>query len=89
MQLNGIRVDFGLLACKSYIFMFHVFEQPQLPISPLSKELRLEGPVELLDGHLGPCPEVHRRAGDGHGDEGEMEGERKSCTRSSGSQIVI
>ena len=58
--------------------MFHVFEQPQLPIGPLSKELRLEGPVELLNGHLGPCPEVHRRAGDRHGDEVEvLEGERK------------
>jgi hypothetical protein len=45
--------------------------------------------VELLDGHLGACPEVHRRAGDGHGDEGEMEGERASGTRFSGYQIVI
>lgn len=32
--------------------MLHVLEQPQLPVGPLSKDLRLEGPVELLNGHF-------------------------------------
>lgn len=32
--------------------MLHVFEQSELPVGPLSKDLRLEGPVELLNGHF-------------------------------------
>lgn len=32
--------------------MLHVLEQPQLPVGPLSEDLRLEGPVELLNGHF-------------------------------------
>lgn len=32
--------------------MLHVFEQPELPVRPLGKDLRLEGPVELLYGHF-------------------------------------
>lgn len=32
--------------------MLHVLEQPQLAVGPLSKDLRLEGPVELLNGHF-------------------------------------
>lgn len=34
------------------IFMLHVLEQSELPVGPLSKDLRLEGPVELLNGHF-------------------------------------
>lgn len=30
--------------------MLHVFQQPELAVGPLRKDLRLEGPVELLDG---------------------------------------
>lgn len=37
---------------STYILMLHVFEQPELPVSPLSKYLRLERPVELLNGHF-------------------------------------
>lgn len=36
-----------------HVLMFHVFEEPQLPVSPLGEDLRLERSVELLDGHLG------------------------------------
>lgn len=32
--------------------MLHVFEEPELPVGPLGKELALEGPVQLLDGYL-------------------------------------
>lgn len=32
--------------------MLHVFEQPQLSVSPLSEDLRLKRTVELLDGHF-------------------------------------
>lgn len=39
-------------APSPHILMLHVFEQPELPVSPLSEDLRLEGPVELLDGHF-------------------------------------
>jgi len=42
--------------------MFHVLEQPQLPVGPLGEELRLERSVQLLDRHFGSCPGVHRRA---------------------------
>ena len=38
----------------TYILMLHVFQQQQLPISPLGKDLGLEGPAQLLDGHLLP-----------------------------------
>lgn len=43
---------------SSYIFMLHVFEQPQLPVGPLGEQFGLEGSVQLLDGHLGPPPSV-------------------------------
>lgn len=36
----------------THIFMLHVFEQSKLPVGPFSKDLRLEGPVELLNGHF-------------------------------------
>lgn len=42
--------------------MFHVFEEPQLPVGPLGEQLRLERPVQLLDRHRGSCPVVHCRA---------------------------
>lgn len=38
--------------------MLHVFEQPQLPVGALGKQLGLEGPLQLLDGHLCPRPSV-------------------------------
>lgn len=37
---------------STHILMLHVFEQPQLPVGPLSKYLRLERPVELLNSHF-------------------------------------
>lgn len=37
---------------SAHVFMLHVFEQSELPVGPLSKDLRLEGPVELLNGHF-------------------------------------
>lgn len=37
---------------STHILMLHVFEQPELPVSPLSKYLGLERPVELLNGHF-------------------------------------
>lgn len=37
---------------STHILMLHVFEQPELPVSPLSKYLWLERPVELLNGHF-------------------------------------
>lgn len=43
----------------AHIFMFHVFEQPQLSVRPLGKQLRLERPVQLLDGHFGSGSGVH------------------------------
>ena len=42
----------------SHVFMFHVFEQSQLSVSPLGKELCLEGPVKLLDRHFGSRPQI-------------------------------
>lgn len=35
-----------------YVFMFHVFEESQLSVSPFGKKFGLEGPVKFLDGHL-------------------------------------
>lgn len=43
--------------------MFHVLEQPQLPVGPLGEELGLEGALQLLDGDLGAQPSVPGRAG--------------------------
>lgn len=37
---------------ETYIFMFHVLQQPQLSVGPLCKDLGLKGPVQLLDGHF-------------------------------------
>lgn len=34
--------------------MLHVLQQPQLSVGPLGKDLGLEGPAQLLDGHLLP-----------------------------------
>lgn len=39
---------------SSYIFMLHVFEESQLSVGSFGKKFGLEGPVELLDGHLSP-----------------------------------
>ena len=43
----------------AHIFMFHVFEEPQLSVRPLGEQLRLERPVQLLDGHFGSGSGVH------------------------------
>ena len=32
--------------------MRHVLEHPELPVGPLGVDGRLEGPGQLLDGHL-------------------------------------
>lgn len=37
---------------STHIFMLHVFEQSELSVGPLSKDLWLEGPVELFNGHF-------------------------------------
>lgn len=42
----------NVLLAATHILVLHVFEQPQLPVSPLSKNLRLERPVQLLNGHF-------------------------------------
>lgn len=42
----------------AYIFMLHVFEEPQLSVGSFGKKLGLEGSVEFLDGHLCPRPTV-------------------------------
>lgn len=47
---------------STHVLMLHVFEQTQLPVSPLSKYLRLERPVELLNGHFLFRPLIYRRA---------------------------
>lgn len=47
--------------------MFHVLEEPQFPVGPLGEELRLEGSVQLLDGHFGPRPGVQGGADGGGG----------------------
>lgn len=36
----------------SYIFVLYVSQQPEFPVGPLGVDQRLEGPIELLDGHL-------------------------------------
>lgn len=46
----------------SHIFMFHMFEKPQLPVGPLGEQLRLERSVQLLDRYFGSRSGVHRRA---------------------------
>lgn len=58
--------------------MAHVFEEAQLSVGALGKQLRLEGPVQLLDGHLVASAAVYCRAqkllgqllSGGWGDEG-------------------
>lgn len=47
---------------STHVLMLHVLEQPELPVSPLSEDLRLERPVELLDGRFLFRPLVYRRA---------------------------
>lgn len=36
----------------TYIFMFHMLEQPQFTIGSLREDLWLKGSVQLFDGHL-------------------------------------
>lgn len=55
--------------------MVHVFQQQELAVSSLGKDLGLEGPAQLLDGHLLPCPLVDGRAAGSQA--GEEEGRRK------------
>lgn len=42
----------GIGLNSTHILMLHVLEQPELPVGPLSKDLWLERPVELLNGHF-------------------------------------
>lgn len=51
----------------AYILMLHVFEQEQLAVGALGEDLRLEGPAQLLDGHLLPGPLVDGGAVGGTG----------------------
>lgn len=51
--------------------MVHVLQQQELAVSALGKDLRLEGPAQLLDGHLLPCPLVDGRAAGSQAGEGE------------------
>lgn len=41
----------GVRGC-SYVLVLYVSQQPEFPVSPLGVDQRLEGPIELLDGHL-------------------------------------
>jgi len=41
------------------VLVVHVLQQSQLPIRPLGVDGRLEGPGQLLDGHLGACSADH------------------------------
>lgn len=62
--------------------MFHVLEEPQLPVGPLGEELRLEGSVQLLDGHFGPGPAVQGGANGGVESECEWKAPRTGDTHS-------
>lgn len=55
--------------------MVHVLQEQELAVSALGKDLRLEGPAQLLDGHLLPCPFVDGGAAGSQAGEGE--GRRK------------
>lgn len=46
----------------THVLMAHVLEQAQLAVGALGEQLGLEGPVQLLYGHLGARAAVHRRA---------------------------
>lgn len=47
----------------TYVLVVHVLEHAQLPVGALGVDVRLEGPRQLLDGHLPPRLRVHGRAG--------------------------
>lgn len=42
----------------SYVFVLHVFEEPELSIGPFGEEFGLEGSMEFLDGHLRARPAI-------------------------------
>lgn len=46
----------------THVLVAHVFEEAQLSVGALGKQLRLEGPVQLLDCHLVASAAVYRRA---------------------------
>lgn len=46
----------------THVLVAHVFEEAQLSVGALGKQLRLEGPVQLLDGHLVTSAAVYCRA---------------------------
>lgn len=59
MQLWQIRIWSGRW---THVLVAHVFEEAQLSVGALGKELRLEGPVQLLDCHLVASAAVYCRA---------------------------
>ena len=40
----------------SYVFMLHMFEHFEFPVSPLGVDGRLEGSCQLFDGHFFRSP---------------------------------
>lgn len=57
--MHNIRIWGGLW---THVLVAHVFEEAQLSVGALGKQLRLEGPVQLLDGHLVASAAVYCRA---------------------------
>lgn len=57
--MHNIRIWGGLW---THVLVAHVFEEAQLSVGALGKQLRLEGPVQLLDGHLVASATVYCRA---------------------------
>lgn len=55
----------------AYVLVVHVLQQPELAVSALGEDLRLEGPAQFLDGHLLPGPLVDGRAAGSQAGEGE------------------
>lgn len=52
----------GATAQATHVLVTHVLEEAQLAVGALGEQLRLEGPVQLLDGHFGARAAVHGRA---------------------------
>lgn len=46
----------------THVLVTHVLEEAKLAVGALGEQLGLEGPVQLLDGHLGTGAAVHGRA---------------------------
>lgn len=57
--VHSVRIWGG---CWTHVLVAHVFEEAQLSVGALGKQLRLEGPVQLLDGHLVTSAAVYCRA---------------------------